>query len=291
MARCGCSSACSCAVIADPTCELASVSGNGQVGTPYAICVNPTTLIPQDTASVNMHIEGTGVPSDPYVISADSFGEGASGAYLQANNTDEACTEVLVTGVGSFEDPYQISSEVVLSPATTSCSRRLECTPIGLRFREEEHQIILGKPATQTCVFGGATGSADQEQVTWTSTIRNVGTALSAAGSDITVMEAGLYLIHACFRAIIDPPGGAGQHMANFNILINGVRSGGVIMPYGTVHSHRAEAHDILFLMPGTLIQVEFADQAIGGVTPATWLLAGDVRNQFNVTQLQGQCA
>ena len=68
--KCGCSgSSCSCKIVAG---RGTRVSGSGNINNPYVIDAFPMSLIVMDTASINLSISGSGLESDPWVVSADA---------------------------------------------------------------------------------------------------------------------------------------------------------------------------------------------------------------------------
>lgn len=68
MARCGCSSTCSCSVVAG---DGVTVSGIGTAGNPYVISADAGgALQVNDTPTVNLTLLGSGTEADPHIISA-----------------------------------------------------------------------------------------------------------------------------------------------------------------------------------------------------------------------------
>lgn len=69
MARCGCSSACTCLVQGDGT--TTTVDGNGNTGTPYVVhAIQRPPIEVLDTDTVDMTVTGAGVTGDPQIISS-----------------------------------------------------------------------------------------------------------------------------------------------------------------------------------------------------------------------------
>ena len=68
--KCGCSGdACSCKIVGG---RGTRVTGSGNINNPYVIDAFPISLVVMDTVTINLSLSGSGLESDPWVISADT---------------------------------------------------------------------------------------------------------------------------------------------------------------------------------------------------------------------------
>lgn len=92
--RCGCSSQCTCAVVAG---EGVTVEGTGSPSNPYVISANGGTVVQvNDTPTVDLTLLGSGESGDPYILSAAARISGVAGNLLtaQADGLAVACEDV-----------------------------------------------------------------------------------------------------------------------------------------------------------------------------------------------------
>lgn len=130
MARCGCTSTCSCLVVAG---DNVTVTGVGSQANPYVISADVQGLTTvEDTPSIDMTLTGTGATGDPYVISSAvklSADEnncavfGTDGAlFVPCPDGTETLVEggnnIIVTGDGSEGNPYVVSANFSNSIST-----------------------------------------------------------------------------------------------------------------------------------------------------------------------------
>lgn len=184
--------------------------------------------------------------------------------------------------------------DVKLDP--DNCDIKPVCGPLGMRIEHSLNRLVLRNfNNTQTTVVPGGLLPEQPygEQYQWDNSSSDVvnGLGLSHVGHTIVIGQAGFYLITANFRVraanILE---GVGEHMLNFNIRINGTRRGGSIVPYAAPYSHRHTNTFTSNMSVGDVVDVEFADQPVAGVTGIPWQLEPDSRNEFSVTRLQSAC-
>lgn len=176
------------------------------------------------------------------------------------------------------------------------CDIAAICGPNGMRIEHSLNRLVLRNfNNTQiTTVPGGILPEEPYgEQYEWDNSASDVvdGTGLSHVGHTIVADTGGFHLITANFRVrAANIADGVAEHMLNFNIRINGTRRGGSIVPYAAPYSHRHTNTFTSNLAPGDVIDVEFADQPVAGVTGIPWQLEPDSRNEFSVTRLIAEC-
>lgn len=124
MARCDCAGGrCACGVTAGDGIE---VTGSGEGTNPYVINAlqQPMTglLTVQDTATINLTLNGQGETNEPYILSAQVIAEPPPTAITGLIEVADSVTlDLTLAGTGTTADPYIISGEATseLSPAIT----------------------------------------------------------------------------------------------------------------------------------------------------------------------------
>lgn len=69
MGKCGCSGdSCSCKIVAG---RGTRVSGSGNINNPYVIDAYPMSLTVLDSTTIDLSLTGSGLESDPWIITAE----------------------------------------------------------------------------------------------------------------------------------------------------------------------------------------------------------------------------
>lgn len=115
MARCGCSSECSCTIIAG---DGVTVTGTGVPGDPYIVesSASPSAIEYRDTPSVNMTFDGTGTGADPFEVSGDVKTAPAGGLKVQADGVavklDPRASNTLAVGPDGLRSAGEAAVEL-----------------------------------------------------------------------------------------------------------------------------------------------------------------------------------
>jgi hypothetical protein len=156
MARCGCAgSTCNCVVTAGVG---TTVTGAGTPSNPYVISADSFALDVADTATVDMSIVGDGTPGNPFIISGSVI---CAGLVAQCGivSVDVADTDsVNLTASGG--DPNVITADVIPDNA-----RAVTIGPAGVGVclsTDAGNTLTFG---TDGCLFGAGGGAVTCDQV------------------------------------------------------------------------------------------------------------------------------